>query len=561
VATKLYLHRATANPPGTMPSATALGGTPTVTASGAATLRWLDGTISAAAQTSAQTTTDGTANAQTAWHTRHVSAPLAAQTISAQTITYSLAADEANAGSNFNPSIYIALWRPGTGTKVGDILAVGTITATEPGTTQTATSGTGTSTQQIAQAGDVIIIETWRKSVAPGAATARTNTTYYDGTTEASTTNVASFVNFANTLTLQAIAPAPTTLAITWAGSTPTISLPVAAAPTTLAMTFVGATPTVMASDNKAAAPTVLAMTWAGATPIVATPVAIAPTTLAMTFSGATPTVVATDNKDSQPTALALTFSGATPAVDVTDNQFAEPTALSMTLTGATPSVLTPVATEPSALAMTFSGATPTVATPIASEPADLSLALSFATPTVATPTATAPDPFAMTWAGNTPLVEMPVHQTPDALAMAWTGATPSVSTGASIAVTPSALSLTLSLTTPGVTVTDNLSSRPTAAALVLAFATPTVVSTANRLVTPSPMVLRWIGAVPIIGGVVEDAKLIWPIWPQLTVRIPNDVFSRPGPLRMGMIFAVPEVRVIDDGDMMRMLDLIPVVG
>lgn len=270
---KFYLHRGTANPPGTFPGSSALGGTPTETASGASTLRWQDGTISTVAQTSAVTTTDGTANAQTAWHTRHVSAPLAAQTISAQTITYSLAAAEANAASNFNPSIYIGLWRPSTGALVGTILAVGTITATEPGTTQTAVSGTGTSTQQIAAAGDVIIIETWRKSVAPGSATARTNTTYYDGTTEASSTNVASFVSFTNALTLLAIAPQPTAASMTLTGATPTVSTPVLSLPTAASMTTSLATPTVAVTNNVLSQPTAASLTLSGAIPAVLTPV------------------------------------------------------------------------------------------------------------------------------------------------------------------------------------------------------------------------------------------------------------------------------------------------
>jgi hypothetical protein len=408
MATKFYLHRATANPPGTFPAAaTALGGTPTVKDANAGTLRWLDGTISGVAQTSAVSTTDGTSNAQTAWHTRHVSAPLAAQTIAAQTLTYSLAAAEANAGSNFNPSIYVSLWRPSTGLEVGAIMVVGTITATEPGTTQTATSGTGTSTQQIAQAGDVIIIETWRKSIAPGATTARTNTTFYDGTTEASTTNVASFVNFANTLTFAAIGPQPTALALT----------------------FTGATPTVAVTDNKTPQPTVLAMTFSGATPTVAVTnnVLAQPTPLSMSLTGATPTVSAPVQVS--PAALALAWTGATPSV--TTPVRAAPTALAMTLSGATPAVTTPVQVTPAAMALTLTGATPQVATPVAVHPAALALALGFATPTVG------------------------ARATPGALSLGITFATPvvTVSSGSAVNVQPSALALALAFATPTVTV------------------------------------------------------------------------------------------------------------
>jgi hypothetical protein len=412
MATKFYLHRATANPPGTFPAAaTALGGTPTVKDANAGTLRWIDGTISGVAQTSAVSTTDGTSNAQTAWHTRHVSAPLAAQTISAQTLTYSLAAAEANAGSNFNPSIYVSLWRPSTGLEVGAIMAVGTITATEPGTTQTATSGTGTSTQQIAQAGDVIIIETWRKSVAPGATTARTNTTFYDGTTEASTTNVASFVNFANTLTFQAIGPQPTALVLTFTGATPTVVATdnKTAAPTTLVLTFTGATPTVAVTNNVVAQPTALALTFTGATPTVSTPVQVSPSALALAWTGATPSVT-------------------TPVQ-------ASPSALAMTLTGAIPTIATPVQASPAALALTLTGATPQVSTPVAVNPAALALAVAFATPSVTTGDA--------------------IQVTPGPLALGLTFATPivTVSSGSAVNVQPAALALALAFAIPTVTV------------------------------------------------------------------------------------------------------------
>lgn len=463
MATKFYLHRATANPPGTFPAAgTALGGTPTVTASGAGTLRWLDGTISAASQTSAASTTNGTSNAQTAWHTRHVSAPLAAQTISAQTITYSLAASEGNAASNFNPSIYISLWRPGTGAEVGAILAVGTITATEPGTGQTAVSGTGTSTARTSQAGDVVIIETWRKSVAPGATTARVNTTFYDGTTEASTTNVASFVNFANTLTFQAIAPAPTAGAMTLTGSTPTVVATdnKSAAPTAAAATATGATPTVTTTNNVLATPTAGAMTATGATPTVSAPVQVSPSAGQLTSALGTPTV-------STPVATA-------------------PTAAAMSMTGSTPAVVTPVATAPTAGAMTATGGTPVVATPVAVAPTVAEFVSALATPIV-------------TAGAN-------VTSTPSAGAMTATGATPDVTVTDNIIVTPDIAALNLSLFTPTVAVTDNQWSEPTAAALISALFTPTVTVGGPVVALPTAAALAIAFATPTVT--VSGAKV-----------------------------------------------------
>lgn len=209
MATKLYLRSTAATNSGTLPGGSALGGTPTVTAAGASTNLTLDTNKSASAQTSTTITTDGTANAQTAWFTRHLSAPLKAQTIAAQVITYSGAASEANAGSNFNPTIWLGVWDPVGNTTRGTLLTVGTITVAEPGTTQTAGSSTGSSTQVIASAGDIVVCEVWRKSVAPGQTTARTNIVFWDGTTEASTTNEAAFISFANNVNFQYVS-APT---------------------------------------------------------------------------------------------------------------------------------------------------------------------------------------------------------------------------------------------------------------------------------------------------------------------------------------------------------------
>lgn len=208
MATKLYLHDATTTLSGSLPGSSTLdASSPSVTASGASTNRAADTSIGSS-QKSISTTNLANTSAQSAWHRRYLSPPLAAQTISAQTLTYSLAASENNANSNFNPTIGVYLWRPSSGTKIGVIMAVGTITATEPSTVETATSGTGTSTSQTAIDGDILVIETWRKSVAQGTSTARTSVSYYDGTTEASASNNAAFVQFANTLAFSVSATA-----------------------------------------------------------------------------------------------------------------------------------------------------------------------------------------------------------------------------------------------------------------------------------------------------------------------------------------------------------------
>lgn len=199
---KFYLHDAATNNTGTLPGASTLdASSPTVTATGASTNRDATGSLGAT-QTSIAVATNATTSAQSAWHRRFLSYPIAAQTIAAQTITFSMACEENNASANYLPTCGVYLWRPSTGTKIGTLLAVGSISLTEPSTVQIARSGTATSTSVTALDGDILVFETWRKSNAQGAATTYTDTEYYDGTTEASASSCASFVGFATPIAI-----------------------------------------------------------------------------------------------------------------------------------------------------------------------------------------------------------------------------------------------------------------------------------------------------------------------------------------------------------------------
>jgi len=198
MADKLYLRDFTVdNPGGTLPGATNIAGlTITVTATGASTNRGMtEGTGSG--QTSAALTTSAVSSAQTNWFRRWVSRPIAPQTISAQTITLSLAASESAAQSDMfeNGRWFLALWRPSTGAIVTTMIN-DTALITEPSTTQTAVSKSLTSTAATSQGGDVLVLELF-SAQSQSNAVARTNTIFYDGTTEASTTNCASFIQFA----------------------------------------------------------------------------------------------------------------------------------------------------------------------------------------------------------------------------------------------------------------------------------------------------------------------------------------------------------------------------
>lgn len=216
MADKLYLRDFTVdNPGGTLPGATNIAGlTITVTAAGASTNRGMtEGTGSG--QTSAALTTSAVTSAQTNWFRRWVSRPIAAQTISAQTVTLSLAASESAAQSDMfeNGRWFLALWRPATGaiitTMVNDTAAI-----TEPGTSQTARTKSLTSTAATAQGGDVLVLELFSAQSQTNA-TARTNTVFYDGITEASTTNVASFIQFATDVIIMQTLQQPVNFAST----------------------------------------------------------------------------------------------------------------------------------------------------------------------------------------------------------------------------------------------------------------------------------------------------------------------------------------------------------
>jgi hypothetical protein len=193
---KFYLHDANSAVSGTLPTGEHSASSPSVTASGATTPRTMTGTAGSS-QASAALTTGANNSAQPSWFRTFVSVPLAAQTIGAGNWQLSLAGKEANASSNLHFTAVIYAWRPSTGAVVGSLITdVASASTTEPGTGQTAVNDTtiaGTAVE-IAD-GDVLVCEIWRDAtVQQGTATAYLNTVYYDGTTEASTTNEAAFI-------------------------------------------------------------------------------------------------------------------------------------------------------------------------------------------------------------------------------------------------------------------------------------------------------------------------------------------------------------------------------
>lgn len=209
MATRLYFHDAASDVAGTLPNPGALksvDGTTlyNVEASDAQTNRSMTETIGAG-QTSAALTTDATTAARTYLFRRFISPPLAAQTIASQTITVSVGGQESNTNSDMfeSGSIVLSLWRPSTGAHINFLIGTPAVVLNEPSTSQTHCTGTQSSTSRTCNDGDVIVCDVV-SAQSQNMGNAYTNTVFYDGTTEGSTSNIAAFVNFANTITFAA---------------------------------------------------------------------------------------------------------------------------------------------------------------------------------------------------------------------------------------------------------------------------------------------------------------------------------------------------------------------
>lgn len=202
---KFYLHDINCPVQGTLPGSTTLSATtPGATAAGAGINRYMDGLIYVGAtQIQTTLTTLAQTSSQQNWHRRWISPPLAAQTITAlgQTWTLSIAASQSSTNSNMTFSSSLAcIWRPSTGVKVANLWDQVTLnTSSGPGASFTTEAAFAPSlpqtagTNQTCQDGDVLVFELWGFNV-QGMATAFTNSVYYNGTTEASATSIASYL-------------------------------------------------------------------------------------------------------------------------------------------------------------------------------------------------------------------------------------------------------------------------------------------------------------------------------------------------------------------------------
>ena len=212
MATKLYFHAASSTVGGTLPTTEQSSLTANANVDPLTTNRSMDTTIGTS-QDSLVLTSNATTSQQTYYFTRFVSAPLNVTSISANTWTYFYAVKESNASANFpvNGSgpldINLYVWRPSSGIKFGTI-AQGLSTSTAEPVAGSEVAQTETFSGALIpgmQAGDVLVFEVWFV-VTQSAATAYTDTFYYDGTSEATgvQTSVASYISTPQNLTFAA---------------------------------------------------------------------------------------------------------------------------------------------------------------------------------------------------------------------------------------------------------------------------------------------------------------------------------------------------------------------
>jgi hypothetical protein len=214
MATRLYFHDATNTQSGTYPSGRqgstgfASGATDI---SGSGTLKKMNSSIGSS-QVNQGFSSAANQNIQKFFMRFWVSPPLDGnQTVGAGSYVLNYAHAESNTNMNlFTAGTYIYVWRPSTGSIVGEVkstLVSGVIPGTEPGAASSERvwhqSGIGSSAVS-ALDGDVIIIELYWQFT-QGMSTSYTGTIYYDGTTANTTDNAvvsnhASFIEFAENL-------------------------------------------------------------------------------------------------------------------------------------------------------------------------------------------------------------------------------------------------------------------------------------------------------------------------------------------------------------------------
>lgn len=188
MATRFYLHAASTDLSGTLPSGEQGAGTPGFSFANATTIRRMN-PIAGASMASDEGTSGASSSAQRALVGMWASPPLDAQNIAAGTWTFNIAARESNTQANFWPNLVnLYVWRPSTGAKIGTVLdqsngaSLGGAEPTSANSTQVVTFTFSGSAVNGISAGDVLVCEVWAVFT-QGNTTSRTVTAYWDGAT------------------------------------------------------------------------------------------------------------------------------------------------------------------------------------------------------------------------------------------------------------------------------------------------------------------------------------------------------------------------------------------
>jgi hypothetical protein len=214
MASRLYLHDADHGLIGTFPSGEQDSQDATFTATGANTLRAMDGGIGAPwAMTYLSASTSATTSPQSGFMGMWVSSPLSvAQTLGggSETLTVNVADYESDLAANHCINrVHAYVWRPSTGIKVGDLCTYATSPSGSPEEPAAANSIQVTEFsvalgEVAADVGDVVIVELW-SSITQFSSTSYTVRAYYGGAIENNiegevVIDHASYVEFSQTL-------------------------------------------------------------------------------------------------------------------------------------------------------------------------------------------------------------------------------------------------------------------------------------------------------------------------------------------------------------------------
>lgn len=199
--TKLYFHTAASAIIGILPPSGGLQSSGDKSGTDANTNKSMDTTIGLS-QVSTSIVSLGTMSGQNLRLSRYVGPLLAAQTIAAQIIKVHVGAQQSNANAAARPAYQLFHWRPSTGAKITNMVLGPRDAPAISGTSEVnAITADFTSSAATVLDGDVLVLELWVNAAQVDTGT-YTDTLFYDGTTEDSTTTNAAYVLFASPVTL-----------------------------------------------------------------------------------------------------------------------------------------------------------------------------------------------------------------------------------------------------------------------------------------------------------------------------------------------------------------------